>query len=57
MAVFVHLRAFEGASPVSFRPEWGGGPPAMQTRVVASWALGPDGRPVRRWRLVASSCA
>jgi hypothetical protein len=54
MAVFIHPRALQNATPVRLRPEW---VVAAPPRLVASWAVDVDGRLARRWRLTASPSA
>ena len=58
MAVFIHPRALENATPIHFRPETvGGAPPAAACGLVAAWAIDVEGRLVRRWRRLASPTA
>jgi len=58
MAVFIHPRALENATPIHFRPETvGGATPAAPCTLVASWAIVADGRLARRWRRLASPSA
>ena len=58
MAVFIHPRALENATPINFRPETVGvAPAAAPCGLVAAWAIDADGHLARRWRRVASPSA
>jgi hypothetical protein len=49
MAIFTRARAFRDTTPIGRRPA-GGGSPAAQPQLVATWLADDNGRLVRRWR-------
>lgn len=54
MAVFTPIRAFIGATPVGFRPDFLSADclPSVPAKLAGSWGIAADGHLVCRWRVV-----
>ena len=59
MAVFSHIRTFQGAKPLGFRPEAprAGDPSLINPQLVGSWSADSDGSLTWRWRVLAAGTA